>query len=273
MLRGLTYFWRLHLAVLLGAATCAAVLTGALLVGDSVRGSLIDLTLDRLGRVDLALTSVRFVREALATDLENNDESYSTVVPVIILRGTAIQADSLARASGVTVLGVDRRFATLFPDAEEARQALVNFEKEPGNPSPPLIINAALQKELGAKVGDPVLLSFTRAADIPSATLMGRRDSDDVVATTRCVLRRVIPDRGPGRFSLSPHQNFPLVAFLPLVDLQRTLGRENRVNTILAAAGPDSSDDPDEALRRAIRLEDLLAEETDHAETLERLGR
>ena len=60
MRRSLIYFWRIQLAVLLGAAVATAVLTGALLVGDSVRGSLRDLTLDRLGRIDYALASERF---------------------------------------------------------------------------------------------------------------------------------------------------------------------------------------------------------------------
>ena len=46
MLRNLIFFWRMNLAVTLGAAVAAAVLTGALLVGDSVRGSLRELTLE-----------------------------------------------------------------------------------------------------------------------------------------------------------------------------------------------------------------------------------
>ncbi|MDL1878456.1 hypothetical protein FBQ85_25335, partial [Cytophagia bacterium CHB2] len=69
MRSSLIYYWRLHLAVLLGAAVATAVLTGALLVGDSVRGSLRDLTLERLGRIDYALLSERFVREDLTNDL------------------------------------------------------------------------------------------------------------------------------------------------------------------------------------------------------------
>ena len=44
------YYWRTNLAVVLGVATAVAVLAGALLVGDSVRGSLRDLVLQRLGR-------------------------------------------------------------------------------------------------------------------------------------------------------------------------------------------------------------------------------
>lgn len=36
MLRGLAYFWKLNFAVLLATAVNTAVLTGALIVGDSV---------------------------------------------------------------------------------------------------------------------------------------------------------------------------------------------------------------------------------------------
>ena len=48
MRRSLIHFRWINLAVLLGAGVATAVLTGALLVGDSVRGSLRDLALERL---------------------------------------------------------------------------------------------------------------------------------------------------------------------------------------------------------------------------------
>ena len=69
MRRSLTDYWRTHLAVLFGAATTTAVLTGALIVGDSLRGSLRDLTLDRLGSVEWAIVAERPFRQSLADDL------------------------------------------------------------------------------------------------------------------------------------------------------------------------------------------------------------
>jgi putative ABC transport system permease protein len=70
ILRGLTYYWRTHLAVVFGVATAVAVLAGALLVGDSVRGSLRDLVVGRLGKTDYVVTSTGFFREQLAADLQ-----------------------------------------------------------------------------------------------------------------------------------------------------------------------------------------------------------
>ena len=118
MRRSLSYFWRIQLAVLLGAAVATAVLTGALLVGDSVRGSLRDLTLDRLGQIDYALISERFFREELATDLsrklEGETQFHRETVPAILLNGTAVNPKSKARASRVQIQGIDERFAGLW---------------------------------------------------------------------------------------------------------------------------------------------------------------
>ena len=66
ILASLRHYRRIQLAVALGVAVATAVLTGALLVGDSVRGSLRDLTLQRLGRIDSVLVAGHMFRAALA---------------------------------------------------------------------------------------------------------------------------------------------------------------------------------------------------------------
>ena len=64
--RGLGHHWRVHAAVVLGVATAVAVLGGALLVGESVRASLREIALRRLGGVAHVVRSSGFFREALA---------------------------------------------------------------------------------------------------------------------------------------------------------------------------------------------------------------
>ena len=54
-LRNLLFHWRGNLAVFLGVVVGTAVLTGALLVGDSLRGSLRERTVQQLGWVEQAL--------------------------------------------------------------------------------------------------------------------------------------------------------------------------------------------------------------------------
>ena len=70
--RSVAFYLRSHLGTLLGAAIATAVLTGALLVGDSVRGSLRDMALARIGKIDVALASGdRLFRTALADELQS----------------------------------------------------------------------------------------------------------------------------------------------------------------------------------------------------------
>src|SRR3989304_5980913 len=86
------YHWRMNLAVACSAAAGTAVLTGALLVGDSMRGSLRHLALDRLGRIDEALVADRFFRVQLADELVKHEKrgtgSERSKVPVPILTGS-----------------------------------------------------------------------------------------------------------------------------------------------------------------------------------------
>src|SRR5262245_24651642 len=106
LLRNLSYHWRGNLAVLLGVAVGSAVLIGALLVGDSLAGSLKALTLDQLGWVDQAMVTGRFFRQDLAKVLPAEHVS-----PVIMLQGSA-RKDRGPAVGKVTVLGVDDSFGT-----------------------------------------------------------------------------------------------------------------------------------------------------------------
>src|SRR6058998_2759943 len=90
ILRSLSYYWRTNVAVVLGVATAVAVLAGALGVGDSVRGSLRDLVLQRLGNADRAVLSAVFVRDALAGELGKSPSfqaSFSAASPFIAMQG------------------------------------------------------------------------------------------------------------------------------------------------------------------------------------------
>ena len=51
----LRYWWRVSLSVALGVAVATAVIVGALLVGDSMRGSLRQLTIERLGNTEVVI--------------------------------------------------------------------------------------------------------------------------------------------------------------------------------------------------------------------------
>ena len=116
MLRSLTHYWRSHTAVAAGAAVACAALTGALLVGDSLRGSLRSIVLESLGRIDAAVVAARPLREALAQDLAESFEGVEArAAPALLLSGAAVHAERETRSSEVSLVGVDDRFLGLFP--------------------------------------------------------------------------------------------------------------------------------------------------------------
>lgn len=239
----------------LGVAVAAAVLTGALLVGDSMRGSLRAAALRRLGDVTHAVAANRFIREALAASLDTTADSPSatSVCPLILLRGGAGHAASGARVDRVNILGVDERFRGLVGGSDAATSPVPSRQG--------LIVNAPLARELGVKPGEDVLLRMPRGASISTETLLGRRD--DTTVTLRLPVEAVIPDEGGGAFSLRPSNAPVMNAFVALPALQRALGRTGRVNALLVAAGADETgaqarhDALDRSLAAALELDDL----------------
>src|SRR5688500_11643847 len=107
--RSVAFYFRSHLGTVFGAAIATAVLTGALLVGDSVRGSLRAMALARIGKIDTALASGdRLFRAELAKNLGR--ELGGKVAAALQVLGSANTPDGLARANQVQVIGVDESF-------------------------------------------------------------------------------------------------------------------------------------------------------------------
>jgi putative ABC transport system permease protein len=113
VLQSLRHHRRAHLAVLFGMIVGTAVLCGALIVGDSVRGSLRDITLERLGAIDFALSSPNFFDATLADRLASTsgfDDAYEAVVPAVLVQASLEVPDSGAFSRGVNLIGADERF-------------------------------------------------------------------------------------------------------------------------------------------------------------------
>jgi len=225
--RSLKYYWRTNLAVVFGVATAVAVLAGALLVGDSVRASLRDLFLQRLGQTDHVITATSFFREQLAEDIRPRlaARGFSDSCPLIELDGT-VSRDNGARAGGVRVYGVDRRFWQFHgidQTTPENREVLVSD---------------TLARELNIRAGDSLLIRIQKPADIPLESLFGRKE--DAGRTLRLTIREILSPAQLGEFSTRPQQSGVRAVFVPLQLLQKELGQEGRVNTILVSSSKDT---------------------------------
>jgi ABC-type lipoprotein release transport system permease subunit len=231
VLRGLAYHWRTNVAVVAGVATAVAVLAGALLVGDSVRGSLRDLVLQRLGRTDQAVMSAGFFREQLASDLQAQPAFASAlegIAPLIIVQGFVSNQESGRRAGQVRVYGVDDRFWRFHGVA--GISGPIGLEA---------LLSTALADELGARAGGTILVRVQRPLDIPLESVHGRKD--EVGQTLRLDVRQIVPAAALGDFALDAQQGAVRAVFVPLGLLQKELERSGRVNALLVANRPGES--------------------------------
>ena len=225
--RGLAHFWRNHLALALGAAIATAVLTGALLIGDSMRMSLTELTLDRLGKIDEILVSDGFFATQLATKTKTNSES-GMATPLILFPGGTVETtidDSLSRASSVNVMGIGESFWDF--DASGFR---------PDNPlgENGVIINQTLARDLGiepnewdqiADTARTLTLRIPKPVQLPSESALGVT-TDLIESIVDLKIQQVIADKGLGRFSLQPSQVTSPNLFIDIGRLQERLARK-----------------------------------------------
>jgi len=239
----LWHYRHLHLLVAAGVATAVAVLAGAVLVGASVRASLRDLALQRLGKTDVAISSVTSFSARLGAAMAvAAPDTVQQTASLIAVSGTVTHAGSGRMAAGVHIYGVDEAFWSFHavaPVTLSGREAA---------------LSESLAAELGATDGDAVIVRASGPSDIPLATLQGRRD--DAGVRIRVTMLRTLDAARMGEFALQPGQGPVAAVFVPLSLLQRELKLQGRANTILVQhtpreGAPDPARVPVDAVQRA----------------------
>jgi ABC-type lipoprotein release transport system permease subunit len=244
LLRNLLFHWRGNVPVLLGVLVGSAVLTGALLVGDSLRGSLRDRTLRRLGWVDQALVAPRFFRAALAQSLE---QAGGRLSPALMLQATAGGGAGADRryVRGVNVLGVE---ASFFAPAGPPKE----FGTTDPSGKPRVLVSGALAQALGVKAGDAITLRLQKPSALPREAALGSKKVE--IEEWELVIGRVLDGDEQGNlFNLRPELEAPRNVLVSLGPLQERLKLPNQANALLASADPSQLK---QALQDNLALED-----------------
>jgi ABC-type lipoprotein release transport system permease subunit len=231
--RTVVHFFRLLLPVALGVAVSSAVIVGALLVGDSMRGSLKHIALDRIGSIERMIVSPRWFDESAVDRAKQrtNDQSLQgmlwiqSVVAEHQDRTREQQGTILThRVTEMSLLGVDEDFWVL---------GTVRPSSNPSNQQ--IVLNRSLADELKVAIGDRVTLKVSRDAVVPADSALGKRDSE-VVALSRWEVIDVIPDESLGRFSLRSDQRPVLNAFAAKTSLQQALDLDGKINAVASSS-------------------------------------
>ena len=252
ILRSLTFHWRTGIVVVFGLSVATAVITGSLVIGDSVTGSLRETALSRLGRIDYALVAPGYFREQLSDDLLSTpsvSEVVERVSPMILARGAARRPETGAVVPNVTVLGVDDGFWS-YHDGGEA----------PGLSGRECALNAALAQDLGAQVGDAVLVAAHRQSAVASDTLFARRQRKDTVPSLRLRVKAIWGGGGVRDFRLDAQSAVPRNVFVSREWLAAGLRKEGLCNVLLVASRPQARDQAGEALAAGLAESCTLAD-------------
>ncbi len=209
------HYWRGHLGLLLGAFLASAILSGSLLVGDSVRASLRRVAELRLGKVQSGLLGGdRWFTADLARK--------TGAQPLIIAVGSTASANGKVRVNGTQVLGIEEGFWKLSTSG-----------KVPAMKRSEVLINEPLARKLGIKAGDTVIVRLERPSAISrDAPLSGSTNQD---VSLRRQVAGIVSAEDFGAFQLIASQITPDTVFVGLEDLQLQIEMDGKVNAALSS--------------------------------------
>lgn len=233
LLRNIRFFSRSWALTLAGSIIGTAVLTGALITGDSVRHSLYGMVDQRLGSTTMALTTGdRYVRKELARDL--SIASGNRIAPALILQAMASNPDENLSLSRIQLAGIDSSFLRIWSDNEPQKQVAL-----PGEDG--ALISSSLSRRLNLEAGDAIVIRIHQAGFAPHNAPFVSDQAE--VTGFRLTVHAIIPDDLGGKFSLANNQSAPYNLFMRLDILAGKAGLPGVVNTLLIA-DPDPDPNP-----------------------------
>ena len=260
VIRNLWSHRRAHLGAWLGAVVGATALSGALYVGDSVRFSLKEIAMARIGKIEFAaLGQDRFFRAALAKDLSQSLGEESRIEPLLISRGSVALGDGSARANQVQILGVDNGFW----DLARAKDNLPTWDLD-GTASDSnkngVWINQRLATQLDVKTGDALTVRMEKPTQLSRDAPLS--PTEDVTSAMRVQVSAILSDQTLGRFGFQANQTPPFNVFMPLQRLQQQLELEGRANALVNQYPNERNAQGETA--RADRLDALISALEEH---------
>jgi ABC-type lipoprotein release transport system permease subunit len=216
----LRYYWRTNLNVLLGAILSAGILVGALIIGDSVKYSLQQLVVSRIGNTESVIYSFdRFFQADLA-DRVGLKVGMNTA-SILQLRGLAIANGGEKRAPNIQICGIDEQFWKM-------GGVEMNFDSFAEDE---VVLNQKLASDLCLKEGDEFLLRIEKARFVSMNTPFVQDDKNSVAV--RLTVKYIASEKQFGNYNLQNSQTAPSNVFISRKYLSKLMAFENKANIIL----------------------------------------
>lgn len=234
IIKSYRYFFRQHLYIIAGLILSSMVLSGALIVGDSVKASLNSLVEVRLGSITHATPmGDRFVRDSLALRMIAKKDT--KIASLLSINGLLVNADENLKLPKIKVLGVDEAFWQ-FKEFEVKGPAKNN-----------VFVSENIAKRLKIEVGDEILLKVENITLVPVNTPFAEEKSN--TSSFRVKIEKILQKDSFGAFSLRSDQKAPFNLIISKEYLQKKLKLGKRSN-LLVADFSQEKDDPKQLLAK-----------------------
>jgi len=204
ILRNLQYYKKEHLLLFIGMILSTAILTSALIIGDSVKYSLNNIVSKRLGNTQQIIqTQERYFpasfSKTLATELNTGTAS------VLLLRGMASSDNSEIRVPNIQVCGVDSSFWAI---GNCIMPALKQNE---------VIVNHKLAEKLNLKIGDELSVRIEKVSFVTENAPFVPDENNSVAL--RMKVKAIADEQSFGNFDIQSNQITPYTIFFSLQEL------------------------------------------------------
>ena len=251
ILKSAWFYRKLNLTIILGIALSTAILVGALIIGDSVKYSLQQITVQRLGKTSQVITAgERLFGQQLTTELA--EKTGTETAALLRANGFGVIDGGDLRINQLAVWGVDATIGN-FASYPELFQ-LQNNE---------VAINENLALLSGLKVGDEFLLRLNKLNTFPANTPFV--SEKEATVSFRVSVARILNPDELGNFNLQNIQSAPRNVFLNLQWLNEQMGLQQKANVLLVAEGISGAELIQE-LQKSWKLDDLNLEIRENSE-------
>ncbi|MCL4499475.1 MAG: hypothetical protein M1335_04435, partial [Chloroflexi bacterium] len=261
--KGILHYRATGLLICLGILIASATLTGSLVVGDSVRGSLRETVLRRLGNIDVAIFSTNLAPVSLTDHLDASSkfrQSYSHIVPVLQVIGNAVNLNTNQILPRINLIGIRSDFPLAYPSF----RAPIPHERD-------VVVNETVANAMNLHVGDALMLHIPSMSAVPTDSLFGRRSKEDAASSLRVIVSAILP-KNEGDFSLTASTGPTEDIYISREWLRMLIGEKEDCANIFLLVKSASGGDADaatvkSALEQYAQLSDFglnVTENTDH---------
>ena len=252
VLRSIKHYLSANIWLALGVAITTAVITGGLIVGDSVKYSLEQAVHLRLGEITHALTSGdRYFTIGLSEKLNESGISSSAALK---LEAVATSNGGQLSLNKVNIWGIDGNFSKV--------AALNSSPLGGGQEGASISQNTATR--LNLKVGNDLLLKIEKATLIPANAPFVSAEEQTI--SLRATVSSILSDKELGRLNLQTSQTAPFNVFIDINQLIQLMELNGKANVLLLST-EKSTIEIESIIQQNFTLEDASLLLTDAAVT------